>query len=222
MLAPPLDFVQHSYLPQLAKIGPQVEVQLNHYGFYPAGKGEFTARINRRGAVRGLDLIDRDKLRSRKVVAIVAALPTSIADREIHRVVRKLNWDRVQTEVVDVQDPVGPGNVLMVELEYENVTTVFSSFGSVNVPAERVADAIVRDIRRYVRSEVPVGPNLADQLILPMAIAAHFEDANGSFRTGKLTQHSITHAEIIQKFLEVEVRCDQVGSEDGECIVSIS
>jgi RNA 3'-terminal phosphate cyclase (ATP) len=45
-----------------------------------------------------------------------------------------------------------------------------------------------------------VGPYLADQLLLPMALAG-----GGSFRTLAPTLHLTTNAEVIRRFLPIEV-----------------
>lgn len=49
-----------------------------------------------------------------------------------------------------------------------------------------------------VDKSVPVGPHLADQLLLPMALAG-----GGAFLTQHPTAHSRTNVEIIEKFLPV-------------------
>ena len=82
---------------------------------------------------------------------------------------------------------------------------VFSSVGEVGIKTEQVARKVLRDARRFLKLDVPVGPHLADQLMLPMAIAADREGQGSRFRTGALTQHSLTHIDIIQRFLDVDI-----------------
>lgn len=205
MLAPPFDFLQRSYLHQLNRIGPSVELNLLRHGFYPAGGGEFTATITPASQLNGLTITERGKLLQRRVRSIVSQLPIGIAQRETDRVIRKLNWDRAITEHIEVANPKGPGNILFAELEYENVTTVFSAFGQMGIPAERVADILVRNIKKYLKTEAPIGPHLADQLMLPLAIAASHSAVESKYLTGPLTQHSKTHADIIQRFLDVSI-----------------
>lgn len=219
-LAPPFDFLLHSYLPLLNQMGPQVEMKLNRHGFYPAGGGEFEATVDPDQNMSGLQIRERGKLIRRRVRSIVSSLPIEIAERETKRVVRKMNWDRTIEEHVDAPNPAGPGNVLFVELEFENLTTVFSGFGRRGVSAEQVADSVVRAVRSYLKTDAPVGPHLADQLMLPMAIAAEFSDAKSAFRTGALTQHALTHANILCRFLDVEIAVNE--QSDGSTIVSMS
>src|SRR5205085_444567 len=95
----------------------------------------------------------------------------------------------------------------------ENVTEVFTGFGEVNVSAEAVAERAVAAYRRWFAADVPVGEYLADQLLLPMAIAGC-----GSFCTLPLSRHSTTHIDLIRMFLQVRVEQHTNGS---QCRVSI-
>ena len=51
-----------------------------------------------------------------------------------------------------------------------------------------------------VSSGVPVGTHLADQLMLPLALAGE-----GRYRTTEPTPHSRTNAEVIRQFLDTEL-----------------
>jgi RNA 3'-terminal phosphate cyclase (ATP) len=60
--------------------------------------------------------------------------------------------------------------------------------------------------RNYLASEAPVGRHLADQLLLPMALAG-----GGEFVTMPVTQHFESHVAIIEKFLERKVVTENKG-----------
>jgi RNA 3'-terminal phosphate cyclase (ATP) len=100
----------------------------------------------------------------------------------------------------------GPGNVLLIELESEHVTEVFTGFGERGVRAEAVADRVVWDVRRHLKSEMPVGPYLADQLLLPLALAG-----GGAFRTQGLSRHATTNIDVIGRFLDVPIVTESDG-----------
>ena len=70
------------------------------------------------------------------------------------------------------------------------------AFGRQGVSAERVGHELLRDVQAYLSLEAPVGPYLADQLLLPMALGA-----GGRFITGLPTEHTLTHRDIINRFL---------------------
>ncbi|MFQ5792535.1 MAG: RNA 3'-terminal phosphate cyclase, partial [Acidobacteriota bacterium] len=102
--APPFDFLAEAFLPLLARMGPQVAVELERAGFYPAGGGRLSARIVPVRKLRRLDLRQRGKLLSRRAKAVVARLPRRIADNEIQVLTDALGLAEEETQVAEVQD----------------------------------------------------------------------------------------------------------------------
>jgi RNA 3'-terminal phosphate cyclase (ATP) len=43
--APPFDFLQRSFIPLIERMGPKVKLELQRYGFYPAGGGRFVVEL---------------------------------------------------------------------------------------------------------------------------------------------------------------------------------
>ena len=104
-------------------------------------------------------------------------------------------------ELVEVADPAGPGNALMVRVDAANVSEVFTAFGRRGVPAERVAEEVVEEVREWEDGDVPVGRHLADQLLVPLALAG-----GGTFRTLEPSSHARTNARVVGRFLDAEPR----------------
>ncbi|HUG92421.1 MAG TPA: RNA 3'-terminal phosphate cyclase [Planctomycetaceae bacterium] len=212
--APPFDFVEKTFLPLINRMGPHVKARLDRWGFYPAGGGRIEVQIEPASTLARLDLVDRGRILSTRARAVVAHLPRHIAERELTVVGRKLGLGRKQLEVVEETRSAGPGNVLMIEIPSAHLTEVVTGFGSIGVPAEKVAARAAREAREYLDAEVPVGTHLADQLLLPLALAG-----GGSYRTLPLTAHSRTNIEVIQRFLDVPIVATEQG--DGSVIVAV-
>ncbi len=207
--APPYDFLDRAYFPLINRMGPQVTAQLIRPGFYPAGGGEVVYTIRPANQLQGLKLLERGKIIDRRVRALVANLPRHIGERECESVARKTGWRKSCFEVEERSDSPGPGNVLLIELRTPQVTEVFTGFGEKGVSAETVAARTLQAARRWIDADVPVGEYLADQLLLPLGLAA--VDGQGSaFRTLGPTQHTRTHINVLQAFLPVsiDVRCE--------------
>ena len=117
-----------------------------------------------------------------------------------------LNWPAEHLHVRGLSGEFGPGNALTVTLEHEGITEVFTGFGEKGVSAESVAKRAVDAARSYLVSEPAVGPHLADQLMLPMALAG-----GGEFVTTPVTQHFESHVAIIETFLSRSVVKESVG-----------
>jgi RNA 3'-terminal phosphate cyclase (ATP) len=213
--APPFDFLARAFLPLVERMGPRVTARLDRPGFYPAGGGQCTVSITPTIALRPLSLLERGAVLRRRARAIVARLSPRIADRELAVVRTQLGWSDDEMErVVIGEDARGPGNAVLVEIESEHITEVFTGFGEVNVRAEAVADRVAEKVRRYLAAGVPVGPYLADQLLIPLALAG-----GGAFRTIALTSHATTNLLVIGAFLGA--RFATTGTRD-DLVVNVS
>jgi RNA 3'-terminal phosphate cyclase (ATP) len=194
--APPFDYLARTFLPVLEKMGAKVGVRLEKYGFYPAGGGRFVAEIEPCRALTPIHLDARARTSAAKVQAIVANLPRSIAQRECDTAARLLSLDSEQLQIVETRNSPGPGNVVMIEIASEKVVEIVTAFGKMGVSAEKVATEAANQPRDYLASEAAVGEHLADQLLLPMALAGQ-----GSFTTRTVSSHCRTNAAVIAKFL---------------------
>lgn len=208
-MAPPFDFLQLALLPLVSRMGPRLEATLGRPGFYPKGGGRLDLLVEPAATLAPIELLERGAILEQRARAIVARLPAHIAQREVKRVGDRLGWPSRSLQVEEVADSAGPGNVLLIEIECEYVTEVFCGFGERGVRAERVADLAIQQARRYLSAGVPVGPHLADQLLLPMAIAG-----GGGLRTVEPTCHTRTNIEVIMRFLEREIRVEELGPDD--------
>ncbi|SPE60197.1 RNA 3'-terminal phosphate cyclase [Verrucomicrobia bacterium] len=202
--APPFDFLAHCFVPLIRRMGPTIELELRRPGFFPAGGGKFHARIEPARQLARFDLLERGTVRQRQARAIISKLPAQVADRELAVVREQFGWREDECRVETVENPVGPGNALLLEIEAEYVTEVFTSFGERGRSAEEVAGEAGKAASAWLAANVPVDEHLADQLLLPMALAG-----GGSFRTVKPSLHSTTNAAIIQRFLPMEIRFEQ-------------
>jgi len=215
--APPFDFLAKAFIPLLERMGPAVETRLDRYGFYPAGGGCFTASIRPVSALAPLELMERGNMNRRFARAIHALLPGHVSERELRVVKEKLSLKDEQLRSEAVQNSSGPGNVLMVELEAENLTEVFTGFGEKGVASEAVASHVVDDVRRYLAAGVPVGRYLADQLLIPMALAGE-----GRLETLAPSRHTMTNIAVISEFLGLRIKTKEHSRDKWEIAVERS
>ncbi|HOX05700.1 MAG TPA: RNA 3'-terminal phosphate cyclase [Planctomycetota bacterium] len=205
--APPFDFLQKAFLPLVCRMGPKVDVTLVRPGFYPAGGGCFKVEIQPAAQLSRIDIPERGEIKRRLARALVANLPLHIAMRELAVIGRKLNWPDACLKAEPVEGSAGPGNIVVIEVESEHLTEVFTGFGEKGRPAETVADEAVKEARSYIADSAAVGEHLADQLLVPMALAG-----GGRFRTVAPSRHTSTNAEIIGRFLDVAVKIEKESS----------
>ena len=203
-LAPPFDFLARSFMPLIHRMGPSVELQLRSPGFYPAGGGRFHARIEPVKRLSPLTLEERGAIQSRRAKVWLSKLSPEIADRELSIVREELRWRAEECSVETVPHPKGPGNAVVLEIQTEQVIAIFTGFGERGRPAEEVAKEAVDAAKVWLDAGVPVDEYLADQLLLPIALAG-----SGSFRTTKPSPHTTTDAGIIRRFIQVRIDMQQ-------------
>jgi len=202
-LAPAFDFLDEVFLPILRRMGCQVEAELEAYGFYPAGGGRIRVRIHPVEHLQGLELLHRGRVLDRSIYAVLSRLPRHIAEREVETARKHLGWEKKCTRILEVPS-AGPGNYIAIRIQCEQVTELFTAFGQLKVPAEKVASEAARQADQWLRAEVPVGPHLADQLLLYLALAGH-----GVFRTQQPTLHTQTNLEVVRRFLHRNLVIEQ-------------
>jgi len=194
-MSPPVEFLQESFLPVLNRIGISASVALERHGFYPAGGGAIRATIHPWQAMAPLELMERGKHIDRHADVLIANLPAHVATREAQTLKHALHWSHQEVDEQEVH-AAGPGNAVIARLRYANLSTIVTAFGELRKSAEQVANDCTKQIGRYLGSEAPVCEHLADQLLLPLAIGS-----GGCFRTAKPSEHSLTNAAVIARFL---------------------
>ena len=199
-MAPPADFLQRAYCPVLKKMGAVVKIELVRPGFYPAGGGVLVAHITPCSPLQPLDLPERGSRIKGYAEAMFAAVPAVVATRELEVIGKGMGWNAEQLRMIGLPAEQGPGNALLLTLEHEHVTEVFVGLGEKAVRAETVAGNVLTEARAYIASGAAVGEHLADQLMLPFALAG-----SGTFTASSISQHSVTNAEMIGRFLPISI-----------------
>jgi RNA 3'-terminal phosphate cyclase (ATP) len=206
-MAPPVQFLQRAWCRAMAEMGARIDVRLERFGFYPAGGGQVTAKVEPCPQVAPRAWMERGERKAAYAEAFTAGIPARIAQRELECVARAMDWRGEQLRVCNLPDDQGPGNALMLTLEYEHMTEVFTAFGEKSVPAENVARHAAHRARQYLASQAAVAEYLGDQLMLPLALAD-----GGGFTVDEVSMHARTNAQVIELFLPV---CFYFGMREG-------
>lgn len=198
-MSPPFHFIAGAFLPLLRRMGARVTARLERYGFYPAGGGRVVVEVEPSNGLSPLRLLEAGAIRRREARILICRLPDHIAEREQKIIRTRLGWPESECHVERVEHSSGPGNVVMLTVECEHVTEVVTAFCERGARAQAVAAAAVDELETYLASGAPVGEHLADQLLIPLALAG-----GGSYRTVSLSPHSTTNMETIRRFLSVD------------------
>lgn len=163
--------------------------------------------------LRPLVLAQRGPITRRMATAIVANLSKKIGQRELAVVRERLGFARDEVRCLDVESP-GPGNVLLLEAEFADGHELVSEFGEKGVAAETVAERACAAWERWVAADVPVGEHLADQLLVPLALAG-----GGAFVTCPPTEHTRTNAALVARLLGIPIAIEPIADDQARVTV---
>lgn len=213
--APPFNFLEQAFLPLLTRMGPMVKAVLERPGFAPKGGGRVRVDIQPVTKLAPLEILDRGSITAQYAEVLLAHLPEHIALRELAVIKKELKFDDSGLSFSFANDAFGAGNVVSAIIQSEHITECFTVFGQRGLPAEQVAQKLVKEVQRYLAAGVPVGKHLADQLLLPLALAG-----GGSFITVEPSSHTLTNINVINAFMDVSIQCQQLGADTWKITLS--
>jgi RNA 3'-terminal phosphate cyclase (ATP) len=162
----------------------------------------------------GLDLRRRGELLRVRGLSASSNLPKHIRTRQEQAAVQMLRANGVNARVDVVDAPSkGQGTAVFLWAEFENTIAGFGALGERGKPAERVAEEAVQDLLDYLRSDAALDCHLADQLVLPMALA--YGPSQSTVQV--VTQHLLTNAWVVNQFLPGRVRVEGTEGQPGAC-----
>jgi len=216
--SPPVDYVRDVLLPTLAPTGVNVTCNLAAWGFYPVGGGELQVTITPlAGPLRPLQLEDRGALEGISGAAVAAELPAHIAQRIGNRAQNVLRQAQLPAAITPerVRGKSAGAEIFLVA-RYAHSLAGFSALGRQGKPSDAVADEACEALLTHHIQGAPVDPHLADQLLVPLALA----DGRSVFRTSQITQHLLTNAQVIRAFIDAAITIDGTEGEPGTVTVT--
>ena len=211
--APSYEYLTQCFLKSVEVLGIQIESELIQYGFYPKGGGEWMARILPIEKGEKLKLMERGDTVSRNATTYTAKIPQHVSQRELRQVKKKLKWHENELSEIEAKS-LGPGNILSLQVEFENTIEQCDAVAQWNVKAERVALSAIKQLLRFINSRAVVGEHLADQILLPMALFG-----GGSFITYELSQHTKTNIEVINRFVSNAIEIEEINEKTNQVYV---
>lgn len=212
--APCFHYLDEVFLPQIRAMGARVGIELTRYGFFPAGGGRIRLEVqpSKLSSYRGAETVDKS-LDGAEIIT-TATIAETVVEREIDALCRQLNLKRSQISVTTVEDSVCPGNAVLIRVRGGDVGTLVAGFGERGKRAERVIRDAATEVKRYLSSSAPVDEYLADQLVLPIAIAG-----GGEFYATRLSSHSKTNINTITDFLSVSIQTEAMADGSHRVII---
>lgn len=193
MKAPPTDFIEQSFFPLLQKMGAQLTCTTDRYGFFPVGGGKLVVTVMP-APLKPLHLESPGKTVAISSEIVSAHRPLSIMQKQADTIAATLPDTPIRQRDVT---SAGPGGAVMVRVEKEHVTELFTGFSKRDIPHHITAKVAAERASSYAEASYTADSHLTDQLMLPMILAK-----GGSFSCAEPSLHATTNAEIIRQFTE--------------------
>lgn len=195
--SPPVDYLVRVKLPLLRRFGVGATLDVDRRGFYPVGGGRATLSLFP-SSPKPVRLEERG---SPDAVRIYATASDGLAEASVAErlgetaasELREEEWTVVQ-RTVDYVASDTPGAVVVVRLDYDGTVAGFSALGEKGTPAEEVAETAAAAARSFDDGSGVVDDHLADQLVLPVALAG------GRVELPRATDHAETNTSLVREF----------------------
>jgi len=216
--SPTFHYLQDTWLPVLRRCGVAAEAVLQAWGWFPVGKGVVAATI--RGSadrkLSALELLRRGDLLSVSGCAAVANLPGHIPRRMAVRATELLTCLSVPVAIEPLSTSAAcRGAGIFLNACYEEISCGFGALGVRGKPAEEVAAEAVDALLTHHRGPGVVDVHLADQLLVPLAVA----EGPSHYSVPRITGHLSTNAWLVQRFGLADIGFDSDGN--GGVLVTV-
>jgi RNA 3'-terminal phosphate cyclase (ATP) len=210
--SPSFHFLDRTWRPYMQLLGLRISLKMPRPGFYPRGGGVLEAHLQPCAQLHGFRPAEAPPPIKATGLSAVAGLPPDIARRQARRAGFRLKQAGLPAEIVEETWPGGPGTVLAVELPTTPVPSLYCALGERGKPAERVADdAVDEALAHFRQAPTAVDAHSADQMVLPLALAA----GPSSFAVAQVTQHLLTNLAVIRMFVERDMIVEGAEGQPG-------
>jgi len=200
--SPPFEYVSEVFLRAAETTGLCATLSMEACGFYPQGGGRIVAEVRPITHVRPVLAEHRGELVGVRGVVGLTNLPEQIAHRMQDYALQALRAAGISARIeIALRQSPGPGCYIVLVAEYQGCVAGFSSLGERGKRAEIVAQDAVGQLLAFHATGACVDSHLADQLLLPAALSA----GESRFTVSRVTQHLVTNAWTIGRFLPVKV-----------------
>lgn len=199
--SPSFDYIKWVFAPALEKMGVEIRLSIESYGFYPKGGGKIIAEIFPIKEIKPLRITERGRILKLKGYSGTGNLPLSIAERQrdsmkekLHPVLESIKCP-VDIEILSASTP-GQGTFIFLQSESENSIAGFASPGERGKRAEVVGEQAAAEFLQYYSSNAAFDSHLSDQIVLYLSMCKD----ESIFTTSCITGHLMTNLRVISQF----------------------
>jgi RNA 3'-terminal phosphate cyclase (ATP) len=199
-------YVRDVYVPVLLSMGVDVQVYMDCYGWTPEGGGTLEAYTAGNAQPVGVDKRERGRIERVFGTAIGCNLPSHIPQRIANRATNLLTEFDAPVDIRPQRTrSISTGAGIFLAVEYTNGRGGFGVIGRKGMPSEAVAEKAITALLGFHDSGAAIDRHLADQLIVPLALA----QGASAFTTDDLTSHLYTNINTVRAFTDRPIEVDE-------------
>lgn len=199
LAAPSAEYVIHTWQPYLQAFGADVQVELVQPGFFPKGGGLLQCSItpSTLQGWLGTDALPASPEKVECLAILGGKLPRTIGERILKQTQSRLG-SHITGRITEYPHARSEGVLACIIDKRGPVPSLFTAHGERGKPSEKVADEAIDEYLHHRDTGCMVDPHAADQILLPLA----FAQGSSEFRVSTVSQHLLTHRDILQRFID--------------------
>ena len=201
--SPSFHYLSEVFAPFLKRIGIEIRLTIESYGFYPKGGGKIKAEVFPAQDIKPLNILERGHMTGLRGYSGVGNLPLSIAERQRNALVERIHSEindlecAIDIELLNVSTP-GQGTFIFLLSKSEHSTAGFTSLGERGKRAEVVGEEAATEFINYYETASALDPHISDQVVLYLSLCKE----ESIFTTSCITEHLMTNLWVIGLFHE--------------------
>jgi RNA 3'-phosphate cyclase len=197
--APTIDYYKKVFAYYLEKFGAILKINVERYGFYPAGGGKVNIEVNGVKNLNSVRLVERGGLKEISAFSIASKelQKAKVAERQIsglEEIVGKVNGSFRYVDSSSI------GTSLLAIAEYENCILGKDGIGEKGKRAEDVGKEVGLELKKSMESNACLDKFMADQILIFAALA----EGTSEFTIEEFTEHVNTNILTCEKLLNVK------------------
>ncbi|MBD3205717.1 RNA 3'-terminal phosphate cyclase [Candidatus Bathyarchaeota archaeon] len=212
--SPPTPFLTNVVWRAFRKMGIECRLEVNRHGFYPIGGGEVIVKVE--DSSRIMDFNPHHQgIETIYGVSVCGKLPSHVAERQAKSARKELIQEGFEADIdiltlTGSSEPYSPGS--LITLWTDSMYLGSDSLGERGKPAETVGKEAANSLLSQIKTGAEVDLHTCDHLILPCSLAS----GTSSFKTSKLTMHTITAIELAKIFTKAKFQVTGERDEPAE------
>lgn len=198
-------------------IGEKTEINIIRDGFYPIGHGYVEVQT-KPFEIKKIDILRRGEIKEINGYSIASNIlkKNKVAERQ-KECAEKLLKKEFQVPIniqINYVDSISPGSGILLVMKTENSIIGADCVGEKGKSSENIATEAVNNLI-FESRKAGVDKHAGDMLLPYIALAG-----KGRYKTSMITNHTISNADIVNRFLDVKIRI--IGDQGGMGVISLS